>query len=47
MENKIHRQFFLIAAVSIIASLLLTMGVFYKRFQDQIGYDLKTFGQVL
>lgn len=47
MENKIHRQFFLIAAVSIIASLLLTMGVFYKRFQDQVAYDLKTFGQVL
>lgn len=47
MEKKIHQQFFLIAAVSIIATLLLSMGVFYKRFQDQISYDLKTFGSVL
>ena len=47
MESKIHRQFFLIAAVSIIATLLVSMGIFYRRFQDQVSYDLKTFGSVL
>ena len=47
MEKKIYNRFFLIAVLSIIASLCLSMGVFYKRFVEQISHDLKTFGSVI
>lgn len=47
MENKIHKRLFLIAAISIITTLCLVMGVFYKRFQEQVSYDLRTFGNVV
>ena len=47
MGNKINRKFFLIAAISILSTLILTMGVFYTRFKEQISYDLELFGTVL
>lgn len=47
MENKIHKHLFMVAAISILTTLLLVMGVFYRRFQQQISYDLRTFGYVI
>lgn len=47
MEKKINRKFFLIATISVLSTLILTMGVFYARFKEQISYDLELFGTVL
>lgn len=47
MEKRINRKFFLIAIISIVSTLILTMGVFYNRFKEQISYDLELFGTVL
>lgn len=47
MGKKINRKFFLIATISILSTLILTMGVFYARFKEQISDDLELFGTVL
>lgn len=47
MEKRINRKLILIAIISIISTLILSMGVFYNRFKEQISYDLELFGTVL
>lgn len=47
MEKKIHRRLILIAFISILVTLCLCIGIFYKQIVQQISNDLKTFGHVV
>ena len=47
MERKIHKNIFFIAVLAILITLLVVMGVFYHRFQQQISQDLRTFGTII
>lgn len=47
MERKIHKNIFFIAVLAILTTLLVVMGVFYHRFQQQISQDLRTFGTII
>lgn len=47
MKNKINRKFILIAVISILSTLLLSMGIFYIRFKEQVSYDIKLIANVL
>ncbi len=47
MKKRIHSEFMGIAAVAIIATLLLSVWVFYDLFQDQVLDDLKTYADVI
>ena len=47
MEKRIHRRLFLISFISILMTLGLCMGIFYRQFVQQFSNDLKTFGHVI
>jgi two-component system phosphate regulon sensor histidine kinase PhoR len=47
VRKRIHSQFIGIAAVAIIATLLLSVWVFYDLFQDQVLSDLETYVNVV
>ena len=47
MEKRIHSKLFLIAFLSIIATLCLSMFFFYNQFVQQVRNDLETCGHIL
>ncbi len=47
MKKKINRQLMGIAAVAILATLLLTLAVFYHLFKAQVIDDLRTYAHII
>ncbi|MGN1343533.1 MAG: sensor histidine kinase [Traorella sp.] len=47
MEKKIYHHFFFVALISVFATLLVTMTIFYGRFRQQVSHDLKLFAHVI
>ena len=47
MRKRIHSEFIGVAAVAILATLLLSVWVFYDLFQFQVLDDLKTYVNVV
>ena len=47
MRKKINLQFMLIAAMSILLTLAMVVGVFYKLFKREVMENIKTYAHVL
>lgn len=47
MKRKINMQLLTIAAVAMIATLILAVGIFYELFQKEVVDELKAYAQVL